>query len=92
MPHDLALELYWKHHIFSAAAWVVLIELDRIILKHRGQNPVKFVSGRLKKIGFARSTRHRALQQLAEAGVIKIESRGPGLAPLVTHSWFPLRD
>jgi hypothetical protein len=92
IPHDRALELYGKHRIFSGAAWVVLIELDRIILKHRGQNPVKFVSSRLKKIGFARSTRQRALQQLAEAGVIKIESRGSGLAPLVTHSWFPLRD
>jgi hypothetical protein len=91
IPHDLALELYRKRHIFSAAA-IVLIELDRIILKHRGQNPVKFVSARLRQIGMAKSTRKLALQQLAAAGVIKLESRGRGLAPLVTHSWFPLRD
>jgi hypothetical protein len=89
IPHDRALELHRK---LSAPAWVVLIELDRIILKHRGQNPVKFVSARLRRLGLVREMRRRALQQLSTAGVIKIESRGAGLAPWVTHSWYPLRD
>jgi hypothetical protein len=90
IPHDLALELYRSR--VSGDAFVVLIELDRIILKHRGQNPVKFVSPRLRQVGLAHYRRHRALQQLVAARVTKIESRGPGLAPWVTHSWFPLRD
>jgi hypothetical protein len=90
IPHDKALELY--PHGLPNAAWTVLIELDRIILKRCGQNPIKFVSGRLRKIGLTHHTRRRALQQLAAADVIKIEQRGPGLAPLVTHSWYPLSD
>jgi hypothetical protein len=90
IPHDRALELY--QHRVSGDAFVVLIELDRILLKHRGQNPVRFVSSRLRQAGLANYKRHRALQQLAAAGVIKIESQGPGLAPLVTHFWFPLSE
>jgi hypothetical protein len=90
IPHDKALELY--AHCLPNAAWTVLIELDRIILKHRGRNPIKFVSGRLRQIGLTHHTRKRALEQLAAADVIKIKQRGPGLAPLVTHSWYPLGD
>jgi hypothetical protein len=69
-PHDRALKLY--PYRLTSAAWVVLIELDRVILKHRGQNPVRFVSGRLREIGLTHHTRRRALRQLAAAGVIKI--------------------
>ena len=90
IPHDRALELY--SYRLSKTAWVVLIELDRIILKHRGQNPVKFISARLRQIGLTHHTRMRALQQLAAAGVIKLESRGRGLAPLITHLWYPLSE
>jgi hypothetical protein len=59
---------------------MVLIELDRIILKHRGRNPIEFASGRLRQIGLTHHTRMRALQQLAAADVIKIEQRGAGFA------------
>ena len=49
IPHDKALALY-KYRL-SSAAWVVLIELDRLILKRRGQNPVRFASARLRAVG-----------------------------------------
>jgi hypothetical protein len=90
IPHDKAIGLY--PHRLSNAAWVTLIELDRIILKHRGQNPVKFVSSRLRKIGLKGQTRARALRRLEETGVIEIEHRGRGLAPYVRHLWYPLQD
>jgi hypothetical protein len=90
IPHDRALALH-KHRP-SSAAWVVLIELDRLILKRRGQNPVRFASARLRAIGLRDHTRTRALRQLAAAGVVRIANRGPGLAPWVTHLWYPLRD
>ena len=44
IPHDKALELY--RHKIDRAAWVVLIELDRLVLKARGKNPVRFWSPR----------------------------------------------
>ena len=90
IPHDKALVLY-KHRP-SPAAWAVLIELDRLILKRRGQNPVRFASARLRAIGLKDQTRTRALRQLASAGVVRIAHRGPGLAPWVTHLWYPLRE
>jgi hypothetical protein len=90
IPHDKALEL--GRHRISGAAWLVLIELDRIILKRRGQNPVRLNSSRLKEVGIHDRTRQRALRQLAAAGVIKIKYRDRGLAPLVAHLWYPLRD
>jgi hypothetical protein len=91
IPHDRALELSRQHRL-SGTAWVVLIELDRLILKHRGQNPVRFVSSRLRGAGLTSYTRSRALRQLAAAKVIKVERRGQGLGPWVTHFWFPLQD
>jgi hypothetical protein len=48
IPHDRALELY--RHKLSGTAWLVLIELDRILLKARGKNPVRFWSPRLRKV------------------------------------------
>jgi hypothetical protein len=91
IPHDRALELYRRHPI-SGVAWVVLIELDRLILKHHGQNPVRFVSSRLCTVGLNSHTRVRALRQLEAAGVVEIERRGRGLGPWVAHLWYPLRD
>ena len=91
IPHDRALELSRQHRL-SGTAWVVLIELDRLILKHRGQNPVRFVSSRLREAGLTSHTRTRALRQPVAAKVIKVERRGPGLGPWVTHLWFPLQN
>jgi hypothetical protein len=90
IPHDKGLALY--RHKLSGAAWVLLIELDRLILKHRGQNPVKLVSSRLRAIGLKNANRKWALRQLVKTGVIRVEWSGPGLAPWVTHLWYPRQD
>jgi hypothetical protein len=90
IPHDKGLALYQRK--LSCAAWVLLIELDRLILKHHGHNPVKLISARLRAIGLNDHTRTRALRQLEVGGVVRVERRGCGLAPWVTHLWYPLRD
>jgi hypothetical protein len=90
IPHDAALALY--RHRLPCAAWVLLIELDRILLKKRCKNPFKLSSSRLRGIGLRDQTRQRALRQLEAAGVIKVERIGQGMSPWVTHLWFPLWD
>jgi hypothetical protein len=88
--HDRALELY--NHRIGGAAWITLIELDRMILAQRGKNPVLFWSPRLRGAGLVAHGRAKALGQLEAAGAVKVESRGRGLSPWVTHLWHPLRD
>jgi hypothetical protein len=90
ISHDKGLALY--RHRLPCAAWVLLVELDRLILKARGRNPVKLSSSRLRRIGLKSQTRHRALRQLEAAGVVSVERIGQGMSPWVTHSWYPLRD
>jgi hypothetical protein len=87
VPHDKGLALR-----VSGTAWRVLIELDRIILKTGGQNPVKLSSRRLRGVGLTHHTRLRALHQLETAGVIMIGRRGRGHSPWVLHSWYPRQD
>jgi hypothetical protein len=87
-PHDRALKLY--RHI-GGVPWAALIELDRMIIAKRGENPVVFWSPRLRHLGLTSQIRTRALQQLEAAGVVKVERRGRGLAHLVTHLWYPLQ-
>ena len=89
IPHDRALELY--RHKITGASWIVLVELDRLILKRRGQNPVCLISSRLTAAGVSYHTRRRALRQLEAAGAIELRYRGKGLAPWVTHLWYPLQ-
>jgi hypothetical protein len=90
VPHDRALELY--QHKISGAAWAVLIELDRLVLKARGKNPVRFWSSRLRAVGLTKRTRMRALRQLEAVGAIRVEQRGKGLSPWVRHLWYPQSD
>jgi hypothetical protein len=89
IPHDQALELYRRG--ISSAAWAVLIELDRIILKSGGRNPVLLWSSRLRAVGITHSRRRHALRQLEVAGVISVTRRRSGLGLLVTHHWFEVR-
>jgi hypothetical protein len=86
IPHKRGLELY-KH--LGGAAWAVLIEIDRQILK-RGKNPIRLTNQNLEKVGMTRSTKSKALRQLHKAGVIILDQQGHGAA-LVTHLWFPRR-
>ena len=76
IPHDKGLALN-----VSGTAWRVLIELDRLILKAGGRNPVPLSSKRLRAIGLKAGTRMRALRQLEATGVILIKRRGRGYSP-----------
>jgi len=87
IPHDRALELF--RHGIGGSAWMVLIELDRLVLKQCGKNPVVFWSPRLRAVGLIKDTRMRAFRELEKAGAIKVEQRGKGLSPWVTHLWYP---
>jgi hypothetical protein len=86
IPHERGLQLYGR---IDGAAWVVLLELDRLILKSRGRNPVPLTNKNLQAIGVPRNTKARALRQLQDAGVITFEQQGRE-APLVTHLWYPV--
>lgn len=86
--HDRALQLY-KH--IGGAPWIILSELDRLILVSKGRNPVPFGHERLFAIGMARSTINRALRQLQKAKIIHVERWGRHAkdVTLVTHFWYP---
>lgn len=90
IPHNRALKLYPRR--LTGSAWAVLIELDRMILAARGRNPVLFWSPRLRAAGLTRHVRTQALKRLEAAGVVEVEWRGHGLAPMVRHLWFPEQD
>jgi hypothetical protein len=85
-PHDRAAALYGRIH---SAAWVILIELDRSLLKNRGCNPIPLPSRNLKAVGINHQAKARGLRELEAAGVIRIQSRGQGRHPLVLHLWYP---
>jgi hypothetical protein len=87
IPHDKGLALD-----ISGAAWRVLIELDRLILKAGGRNPIPLSSKRLRAIGLTEGNRMRALRQLEIAGVILVKRRGRGHSPWVFHAWYPKRS
>ena len=90
IPHDRARALF--HHLGRHAggpAWLILIELDRLILKGRGRNPVKLTSDALRGSGLTRRQKERGLRLLEQAGVITVE-RKRGRCPLVTHLWYPI--
>jgi hypothetical protein len=89
IPHEKAFQLCRRQ--ISWAAWALLIELDRIILKGGGRNPVKLWSPRLRALGIRGERRQRALRQLEAAGVISVRRRRHGPSPLVAHHWFELR-
>jgi hypothetical protein len=87
--HDRALQLYGR---IGAAAWVVLIELDRLILESSGhQNPIPFNHDRLFAVGMTRSAIYKALRQLQKAKVIQVKHWGRHAkdVTLVTHLWYP---
>ena len=54
IPHDLAWELY--RHGVSSAGWVIMVELDRLILKEGGKNPVRLSNVRLRELGASAGT------------------------------------
>jgi hypothetical protein len=90
VPHDRAHQL--ACHGITAAAWAILIEIDRLILHGRGRNPIRLTNHRLKQAGIDRYQKRRALCQLEDAGAIRVLPGAAGRAPLVLHLWFPRQD
>jgi hypothetical protein len=89
IPHARAVEL--ARHRVSGPAWFILVELDRLVLKARGRNPIRLINRNLRTAGIHRNTKTRALQQLEAAGAIRIMETRPGRPPLVAHLWYPLQ-
>jgi hypothetical protein len=87
IPHDKARTLY--RHI-GGPAWMLLIELDRLILESYGRNPVKLTSATRKSAELSRWGMDRGLFLLEKAGVVTVE-RKRGRCPSVTHLWYPVR-
>ena len=58
IPHDCAQALARRR--IGGPAWVILIELDRLILKERGRNPVQLTNHRLKDAGIIGNVKTRA--------------------------------
>jgi hypothetical protein len=89
IPHDRA-----RHELkyIGAPAWRLLIEIDRLILKSRGKNPVRLTNYYLRTVGVTNHSKTRGLRQLEDAGVIRIALSGRGRAPMITHLWFPIQD
>jgi len=88
IPHDRGLRLYG--HV-SGAAWVILIELDRLILTSKARNPIPLDHERLFGVGMTRSTIHKALRQLQKAKVVQVEycAKHRQDDTLVAHLWYP---
>jgi hypothetical protein len=78
IPHERALQLHGR---IDGAAWIVLIELDRLIFK-TGQNPVRLPNKKLRAVGMSRTGKAKALRQLQSAGVVTYKQDG-NEAPLV---------
>jgi hypothetical protein len=87
IPHERAQAL-WSH--ISSPGWMILIEIDRLILKGRGRNPVRLTNHRLRELGIGRMTKRRQLRCLEVAGVIKVQSRARAWT-LIAHLWFPIQ-
>jgi hypothetical protein len=87
IPHDRGMKLYGR---IDGAAWVVLLELDHLIFKSFGRNPVRLSNHALRAVGMSRDGKQAALRQLEAAGVITVVRQGRG-SPLITHLWHPLK-
>jgi hypothetical protein len=87
IPHDAGVALFGR---IDGAAWAILIELDRLIFKAYGRNPVRLANSSLEAAGMPRNSKWKALRQLEDAGVIAVARNGRE-APLVTHLWHPLK-
>ena len=54
IPHQRGMELYGR---IDGAAWVILLELDRLIFRSFGQNPVRLTNQALKAVGMSRNAK-----------------------------------
>ena len=70
IPHDRARELYRQ---IGGPAWILLVELDRLVLEGRGRNPVKLTPAVREAVGLSRWTLDHGLGLLEAAGIIRVE-------------------
>jgi hypothetical protein len=87
IPHERAFALPRLPH----AGWIILIELDRLILKGRGRNPVRLTNHRLRELGIDRRNKRRYLRQLETAGIVRVLTEARKWT-MVTLLWFPSQD
>src|SRR5262245_46665991 len=86
IPHDRAAAM----RDIGGIGWLIVIEIDRLILKGRGRNPVRLTSHRLRELGISRESKRYYLRQLEAAGVIKVQSEARKWT-VVTLLWFPVQ-
>jgi hypothetical protein len=70
IPHDRARELYRQ---IGGPAWILLVELDRLVLEGRGRNPVKLTPAVREAVGLSRWKLDHGLGLLEAAGIIRVE-------------------
>ena len=87
IPFDRARALY--RHI-GGPAWMLLIELDRLVFEGRGKNPVRLTSAARRVSGMTKWAQYRGLRLLQAAGTVTVERRR-GRCPLVTLLWHPVQ-
>ena len=56
IPHDRGMKLYGQ---IDGAAWIILLELDRLIFKAYGRNPVRLTNPSLEAVGIAATQNER---------------------------------
>jgi hypothetical protein len=69
------------------SAWALLVELDHLVFKGSGRNPVKLTTKALQASGLTRRRVQQGLNRLERAGVVAVE-RKRGRCPLVLHHWY----
>jgi hypothetical protein len=87
-PHEKALALRGQ---IGSDGWVILVEIDRLILKSGGCNPVRLTNYRLRQLGIGRELKRQQLQKLVAAGVIRVIARERRWT-LVLHLWFAAQE
>ena len=78
------------HHI-GGPAWLLLVEIDRLIFEGGGRNPVKLTTDALQGSGLTRWEKERGLRLLEQARVITVQ-RKRGRCPFVTHLWYEVKQ
>lgn len=87
IPHDRAAAL----RDIGGRGWLILVEIDRLILKGHGRNPVRLTNHRMQQLGIDRESKRHHLRRLEEVGVIKVQSEARKWT-VVTLLWFPVQD
>jgi hypothetical protein len=84
IPHDRAAAMRG----IGGVGWLIVVEIDRLILKGRGRNPVRLTNHRMQQLGIRRQSKAYWLQQLEAAGIVKVQSEARKWT-VVTLLWFP---